>query len=94
MCPVCLATMGLYAAGGVSAGGITTYVASRVLRGRRERHAGDRLCGLEPGELRDRGAVQDGRRMDAGVGGGAGRRPSVGRTGATNEDTEGRGEER
>ena len=26
MCPVCLATMGLYVAGGVSAGGITTYL--------------------------------------------------------------------
>ena len=32
MCPVCLATMGLYAAGCVSAGGITTYLAARVLR--------------------------------------------------------------
>ena len=32
MCPVCLATMGLYVAGGVSAGGITTYLATRVLR--------------------------------------------------------------
>src|SRR4029077_10994171 len=31
MCPVCLATMGLYAAGGVSAGGIT-YLATRLLR--------------------------------------------------------------
>lgn len=27
MCPVCLATMGLYVTGGVSAGGITTYLA-------------------------------------------------------------------
>jgi hypothetical protein len=34
MCPVCLATVGLYLAGGVSAGGITTYLATRVLRGR------------------------------------------------------------
>ena len=25
MCPVCLATVGLYVAGGASAGGITTY---------------------------------------------------------------------
>jgi hypothetical protein len=33
MCPVCLATMGLYAAGGVSAGGIT-YLATRLLRRR------------------------------------------------------------
>ena len=35
MCPVCLATMGLYVAGGVSAGGITTYLATRLLRRRR-----------------------------------------------------------
>lgn len=34
MCPVCLATMGLYVAGGVSAGGITTYLAARLLRRR------------------------------------------------------------
>ncbi len=32
MCPVCLATMGLYVAGGVSAGGITTYLADKLLR--------------------------------------------------------------
>ncbi len=32
MCPVCLATMGLYVAGGVSAGGITTYLATSLLR--------------------------------------------------------------
>ena len=32
MCPVCLATMGLYVAGGVSAGGITSYLATRLLR--------------------------------------------------------------
>lgn len=38
MCPVCLATMGLYVAGGVSAGGITTYLATKVLRGRRAQH--------------------------------------------------------
>jgi len=31
MCPVCLATMGLYVAGGVSAGGMTTYLATRLL---------------------------------------------------------------
>ena len=31
MCPVCLATMGLYVAGGVSAGGITGYLATRLL---------------------------------------------------------------
>ena len=39
MCPVCLATMGLYVAGGVSAGGITTYLAARVLRRGPDRHA-------------------------------------------------------
>jgi hypothetical protein len=38
MCPVCLATMGLYVAGGVSAGGITTYLAARLLCRRRDRH--------------------------------------------------------
>ena len=32
MCPVCLATMGLYVAGGVSAGGITAYLATRLPR--------------------------------------------------------------
>jgi len=32
MCPVCLATMGLYVAGGASAGGITSYLATRLLR--------------------------------------------------------------
>ena len=48
MCPVCLATMGLYAAGGVSAGGITTYLATRLLRRRGDQHAGDRLLGFEP----------------------------------------------
>ncbi len=40
MCPVCLATMGLYiAGGGVSAGGLT-YLAARLLR-RRPDHAGE-----------------------------------------------------
>ena len=33
MCPVCLATVGLYVARGVSAGGIT-YLATRLLRRR------------------------------------------------------------
>ncbi len=32
MCPACLAAVGLYVAGGVSAGGLTTYLAARVLR--------------------------------------------------------------
>jgi hypothetical protein len=39
MCPVCLATMGLYVAGGVSTVGITTYLTTRVLRRRSDRHA-------------------------------------------------------
>jgi len=65
MCPVCLATMGLYVAGGVSAGGITTYLATRLLRRRRDQHAGDRLLGLEASKRRDNGAVHDGRRMEA-----------------------------
>ena len=30
MCPMCLATMGLYVAGGASAGGITAYLATRL----------------------------------------------------------------
>ena len=54
MCPVCLATMGLYVAGGVSAGGITTYLATRLRRRRRK-----------ASKLRDSGAVHDGRRMEA-----------------------------
>ena len=45
MCPVCLATMGLYVAGGVSAGGITTYLATRLLRRRRD----------QPGSITPRG---------------------------------------
>ena len=65
MCPVCLAAMGLYVAGGISTGGITTYLATRVLRRRRDEHAGDRLLGLEASQLRDGGAVHDGRRMEA-----------------------------
>ena len=65
MCPVCLATMGLYVAGGVSAGGITTYLATRLLRRRRDQHSGDRLLGLEASKLRDSGVVHDRRRMEA-----------------------------
>ncbi len=65
MCPVCLATMGLYVAGGVSAGGITTYLATRLLRRRSDQDAGDRLLGLEASKVRDRGAVHDGRQMEA-----------------------------
>jgi len=59
MCPVCLATVGLYLAGGVSAGGITTYLASRVLRRRPDRHAGDRRLGLEARKPSDRVAVHE-----------------------------------
>ena len=39
MCPVCLATVGLYVAGGASAGGITTYLATRLLRRGRDQHS-------------------------------------------------------
>jgi hypothetical protein len=57
--------MGLYVAGGVSAGGITTYLATRLLRGRRDQDGGDRLLGLQARNLRDSGAVHDGRRVEA-----------------------------
>jgi hypothetical protein len=57
--------MGLYVAGGVSTGGITTYLATRLLRRRRDQHAGDRLLGLQASKLRDRGALHEGRRMEA-----------------------------
>jgi hypothetical protein len=36
MCPVCLATTGLYIAGGVSGGGVTTFLATKLLRKRPE----------------------------------------------------------
>ena len=36
MCPKCLATLTVYVAGGVSAGGVTTYLATKLLRARRE----------------------------------------------------------
>jgi hypothetical protein len=42
MCPACLSAVGLYLVGGVSAGGITTYVATKLLRERRDQPAGDR----------------------------------------------------
>jgi hypothetical protein len=32
MCPMCLAASGLYVAGGVSAGTVTTFLATRLLR--------------------------------------------------------------
>jgi hypothetical protein len=57
--------MGLYVAGGVSAGGITTYLGTRVLRRRRDQHAGDRLSGLDASKLRDSGGVHDERRLEA-----------------------------
>jgi hypothetical protein len=56
MCPVCLATIGLYLAGGVSAGGITTYLATRVLGGRRDQHADDRVPALAGGRLSESGS--------------------------------------
>ena len=34
MCPVCLATTGFYIAGAVSAGGVTTFLATKLLRKR------------------------------------------------------------
>jgi len=34
MCPVCLAASGLYVAGAVSAGAVTTFFATRLLRKR------------------------------------------------------------
>jgi hypothetical protein len=36
MCPVCLAASGLYVAGGVSAGVVTTFLTTRLLRKRPE----------------------------------------------------------
>jgi hypothetical protein len=36
MCPVCLAMSGLYVAGGVSAGTVTTFLATKFLRKRPE----------------------------------------------------------
>jgi len=36
MCPVCLATTGLYIAGAVSGGGVTTFLATKLLRKRPE----------------------------------------------------------
>jgi hypothetical protein len=34
MCPLCLATTGLYVAGGLSAGAVTTFLTVKVLRKR------------------------------------------------------------
>ncbi len=42
MCPGCLATMGLYVAGAVSAGGLTTRLVARVLRGKGDRQPDER----------------------------------------------------
>jgi hypothetical protein len=41
MCPVCLTTFGLYVAGGLSAGGFTTYLATRLLTKRGDQPAGE-----------------------------------------------------
>jgi hypothetical protein len=65
MCPVCLTTIGLYVAGGVSAGGITTFLTTRLLRRRPDQHAGDHLLDLETSKLCDGGAVHDARQMEA-----------------------------
>jgi hypothetical protein len=65
MCPVCLATVGLYVAGGASAGGITTYLATRLLRRGRDQHSEDRLLGLQASKLPDAGGGHDGRQMEA-----------------------------
>ncbi len=62
MCPVCLATMGLYVAGGVSAGGITTYLATSLLRRPRDQYAGDRLERATEGNERSR--TPEGRREE------------------------------
>ena len=57
MCPMCLTTFGLYVAGGLSAGGFTTYLATKVLRKGPDRHAADRPLGLEASKLHDSGAA-------------------------------------
>ena len=41
MCPACLTTFGLYVAGGLSAGGFTTYLATRWLSKRGDQQAGE-----------------------------------------------------
>jgi hypothetical protein len=65
MCPVCLATVGLYVAGGNSAGGITTYLTTRLLRRGRDQHSEDRLLGLQASKLPDAGGGHGGRQMEA-----------------------------
>jgi hypothetical protein len=61
MCPVCLATVGLYVAGGVSGGGITTYLATGLLRRRRDQHES-----ITPPETEgnERGRTPEGRREE------------------------------
>ena len=61
MCPMCLATMGLYVAGGVSAGSITTYLATRLLRGRRDQLESIKPAGRTVHEVDDRSTQQEGR---------------------------------
>jgi hypothetical protein len=65
MCPVCLATVGLYVAGGASAGGITTYLATRLLRKGRDQHPDDRFVGLQANKLPDSSGGHDGRPIEA-----------------------------
>jgi len=52
MCPVCLATMGLYVAGGVSAGGLSAYLATTLLRRPRDRH--ESITPTSEGRSKDR----------------------------------------
>ena len=65
MCPVCLATVGLYVAGGASAGGITTYLATRLLRRERDQHSEDRRLGPHARKLPDGVRGHDGRQLEA-----------------------------
>jgi len=52
MCPVCLATIGFSVAGGVSVGGITAYLATRLLPGTKDEgylKEGEKSNGKAPG---------------------------------------------
>lgn len=62
MCPVCLATMGLYVAGGVSAGGITTYLATGLLRRRRDEH--ESVTSTDGKGTSDEGHPKEGEKSD------------------------------
>jgi hypothetical protein len=56
MCPVCLATMGLYVAGAASAGGITAYLTTKILRRLSDPHESAFECN---GDDHDRTATDD-----------------------------------